>query len=181
MVGIVTPTTPTVFISYRHEEPTTTIARKLHTALVPATEFWGADLFMDEHEVEPGDLVDETILGALDRTTHFIVLLTNSYWGSAYCRKELARAVERFETARSVRPLFVKVEELDPAHFTFAKDRASGRINSEHPVIQKIGDVNFLGPFDGQMRLVRMDWEHAGIFSDQIGQLVKRLERVITK
>ena len=62
-----------------------------------------------------------------------------------------------------------------------AKDRASGRINSEHPVIQKIGDVNFLGPFDGQLRLVRMDWEHAGIFSDQIGQLVKRLERVITK
>jgi len=176
-----TVATPTIFISYRHEEPTTTIARKIRIALQPSTENWGADLFMDEQGVEPGDLVDDTILGALDRTTHFIVLLTNSYWGSAYCRKELSRAVERFEQDRSVRVLFVKVEELDPAHFTFAKDRAAGRINSRDPVIQRIGDVNFLGPFDEYGRLVRLDWEHPGELGDQIGQLRKRLGDVIHK
>jgi hypothetical protein len=182
VAGIIPPTTPltpTIFISYRHEEPSTMIARKLYTALVPAADTWEADLFMDEHELEPGDLFDERIRTALDRTTHFIVLLTNAYWSSEYCRQELSRAVERYETERNLRVLFVLVEDLDPALFSFNRDRRAGRINSDHPAIQKIGDVQFLGPFDRQLRLVRLAWDDPGPFTDQIAQLVKRVGEVI--
>jgi hypothetical protein len=172
---------PTVFISYRHDSPAFDIASKLYIALVPAAEFWGADVFMDEHDIEPADLFDRTILDALDRTTHFIVLLTNSYWSSSYCRKELARVVERFERDGSVRLLFIKVEELDPNHFTFTKDRTAGRIRSGHPIVDRIGDVQFLGPFDDRLQLVRLAWDRPAMLGDQVAQLISRLERVIKK
>jgi TIR domain len=172
---------PTIFISYRHEPPTTAISRKLFTALVPAADVWNADVFMDDHDLEPADLFDQKILAALDRTTHFIVLLTNAYWSSEYCRKELARVVTRFEADRSVRLLFVKVEELDPNHFAFTKDRTAGRIVSGHPVIDRIGDVQFLGPFNDQLQLVRLEWEHPARLGDQIAQLISRLGRVIDR
>jgi hypothetical protein len=171
----------TIFISYRHEQPTAAIARKLFTALVPATEVWNADVFMDTHDIEPADLFDQKILEALDKTTHFVVLLTNSYWSSNYCRKELSRIVQRFEKIRTVRLLFVKVDELDPNHFTFTKDRTAGRIRSNHPVIDKIGDVQFLGPFNNSMQLVRLQWENEARLGDQIAQLIQRLERVIAQ
>jgi hypothetical protein len=173
------PARPTIFLSYRHAQPTTEIANKLFTALVPASEVWDAEVFMDDNALEPADLFDQKIIDALDRTTHFIVLLTNGYWSSQYCRKELARAVEHFEKGRKARLLFVKVEELDPNHFTFSKDRSAGRINSDHPVINRIGDVQFLGPFNDSRQLVRLKWENEATLGDQIAQLVKRLERVV--
>jgi hypothetical protein len=168
--------TPTVFISYRHEPPTTAISRRLYTALVPAAEVWNAAVFMDDHDLEPADLFDQKIIQALDRTTHFVVLLTNSYWSSPYCRKELARIVDRFQADRSVRLLFVKVDELDPNHFIFNRDRPSG-----DSVIDKIGDVQFLGPFNDQLQLVRIVWENPAVLGDQIAHLIRRLERVIAK
>jgi hypothetical protein len=170
---------PTIFLSYRHAPPTTDIASKLFVALVPAAEAWDADVFMDDHDIEPADLFDQKILAALDRTTHFVVLLTNSYWSSEYCRKELARAVERFEKGRKALLLFVKVEELDPKYFTFAKDRVSGRINSDNPLIENVGNVQFLGPFNEARQLVRLQWENEARLGDQLAQLVKRLELVV--
>lgn len=170
---------PCVFLSYRHAPPTTMVARELHTALIPATEAWGADLFMDEQDIEPAELFDQVIVGALDRCTDFVVLLSNGYWASAYCRKELLRVLGRFERERSVRLHFVKVDELDPNHFTFAKDRAAGRIVSDDPQVQRIGDVQFLGPFDEYGRLMRLAWDRPGPLSDQLGQLVQRLGKVV--
>lgn len=172
---------PCVFISYRHAPPTTDIARHLYTALVPASEAWGAELFMDEQGIEPADLFDEVILGALDRCTDFVVLLNNAYWSSAYCRKELLRLLGRFERDRSVRLHFVMVEKLEPQYFTFAKDRAAGRIESDDPRVQRIGDVQFLGPFDAYGRLVRLEWDKPPFLSDQLAQLVQRLGSVVLK
>lgn len=146
---------------------------------MPPADTWGADVFMDDNAIEPADLFDREIVAALDRTTHFIVLLTNSYWSSEYCRKEVARVVQRFEDGNAVRLLFVKAEELDPRHFTFSKDRSAGRIKSRDPIIEKVGDVQFLGPFDTSLRLVRLEWDNEAKLSDQLAQLVARLERVI--
>lgn len=170
---------PGIFISYRHAPPTTGIARELYTALVPPAEVWGAELFMDEQDIEPAELFDEVIIGALDRCTDFVVLLSNGYWSSAYCRKELLRVLGRFERERSVRLHFVMVDKLDPAHFSFAKDRAAGRIVSDDPQVQRIGDVQFLGPFDAYGRLVRLAWDQPAGLSDHIGQLVQRLGKVV--
>jgi hypothetical protein len=174
-------TAPCIFISYKHAPPTTPIARDLYTALVPASEAWGAELFMDEQAIEPAGLFDPVIVAALDRCTDCIVLLSNAYWASAYCRKELLRVLGRFETDRSARLHFVMVEKLDPNHFTFAKDRAAGRIVSDDPVVQKIGDVQFLGPFDDYGRLVRLQWDQPALLGDQIAQLVERLGKVVGK
>src|SRR5262249_6638397 len=89
------PSRSTIFLSYRHASPTTEIANKLYEALGPPADTWGAQVFMDDHDIEPADLFDQKIIAALDSTTHFIALLTNSYWNSTYCRKEVARVVER--------------------------------------------------------------------------------------
>ena len=168
-----------IFLSYKHAPPTTGIARELHTALIPASEVWGAELFMDEQDIEPADLFDDVIVAALDRCTDFVVLLSNAYWASAYCRKELLRVLGRFERERSARLHFVMVEQLDPNHFSFAKDRAAGRIVSDDEKVQRIGDVQFLGPFDPYGRLVRLQWDQPAQLGDQIGALIKRLERVV--
>jgi hypothetical protein len=158
---------PTIFISYRHESPTTDIARKLNTALVPPAHTWKADIFRDEHDLEPAELYDRKILDALDRTTHFIVLLTNSYWSSPYCRKELDRIEARFEKDRSVRLLFVMVELFDPTDFPLKHFTA--------------GDLQFLGPFDEQLRLVPLEWDRPAMLARQLAQLIERLRRVIAK
>jgi hypothetical protein len=172
---------PTIFISYRHESPTAEIAQKLRLALLPPAAAWNADLFMDSQSIEPGTLFDPQIIAALDRTTHFIVLLTNAYWNSPYCRKELERAMRRFGKDGSVVPLFVKAEELDPKYFILAPDSRSGRIRGGEPVIRKIGDVQFLGPFNEQWQLVRLKWEQPAALGDQIAQLIKRLEPLIER
>lgn len=170
---------PTIFISYKHADPWARVAQKLYEALSPAAETWDADVFMDQHDIEPADLFDKVIVDALDRTTHFVALLSNSYWASPYCRKEISRVIERFEKNRSTRPLFVKAEEFDVEHFSFDKDRALGRIKTRDPLVRKVGDLQFLGPFNGARQLERLAWEHEAKLSDQIAQLINRLQAVI--
>lgn len=170
---------PAIFISYRHSDPSAQIAGKLYEALLPAAETWGADLFMDQHALEPADLFDSKIIAGLDRTTHFIALLNNSYWNSDYCRKEIARVIERFEKDRSVRPLFVKEQEFNLQHFTFDKDRRVGRIKTVDPLVIRVGDLQFLGPFNRAGQLERLAWENEARLSDQLAKLVDELQRVV--
>src|SRR5688572_22571301 len=85
---------PTVFISYRHGDPSTLMAREVYTALAAISDGLHFDLFMDQNDIEPAALFDKVILDGLDRTTHFLVLLDNQYWASSYCRKELAHAIQ---------------------------------------------------------------------------------------
>ncbi|HTN50134.1 MAG TPA: toll/interleukin-1 receptor domain-containing protein [Burkholderiaceae bacterium] len=154
------------------------IANKLHVAVSPAADTWNADVFMDTHEIEPGGLFDAAIIAALKRTTHFIILLNSSYWASEYCRKELALAVERFEKGLDIALLFVMVDKLDPKHFAFDKDRRAGRIKTE-PLLKNVGMVSFLGPFDPYNGLVRMQYENEATLSDQIADLVRRLDEIM--
>jgi hypothetical protein len=170
---------PTLFISYRHASPTTDIAARLREQLLPAAEGWNAEVFLDDNALEPSSLLDRGILAALNRTTHFIVLLTSGYWASAYCRLELARAIERFENKENIRLLFVLAQKLDPKHYITEKDRAAGRITSDDPLIARLSDIVFLGPFNAQRQLVRLEYEHPAVLDDQLADLIARLERVI--
>jgi hypothetical protein len=171
----------TVFISYRHGDPTSRIADKLNQALQVASDGLGFDLFMDANAIEPADLFDQVILDGLKRTTHFIVLLDNAYWTSQYCRKELAHAINRFENKEDIRLLFVMAGPINPDHLVLDKDRTSGRIVSNDPLIKRISDVQFLGPFSEARRLERLKYESPAELDDQIAQLVERLERVLPK
>lgn len=169
----------TIFISYRHGKPSTETADKLRLALAAVADDLDFDIFMDAHDVEPSDLFDQEIIAGLDRTTHFIALLDNAYWASEYCRKELARAVNRFERKETIRLLFVQSGAIKPEYMTLDKDRAAGRIVSKDPLFRRIGDVQFLGPFDDNRRLVRLQHEDAGKLDDQISILVDRLVGVL--
>jgi hypothetical protein len=171
---------PTVFISYRHGDPSTLIAREVHTALDAVADGLGFDLFMDQHDNEPGDLFDKVILEGLDRTTHFLALLDNDYWASKYCHKELAHAITRYEKGDPVRILFVKAGAIKPEYMMLKKDREAGQIKTE-PLIERIGDLQFLGPFDKARRLERLTPENINNLRDQISDLIDELARVLPK
>ena len=87
--------------------------------------------------------------------------------------------LSRFEAGGVIRPLFVMVEELDPNHFTFTRDRKAGRLKSDHPIIQRIGDVQFLGPFNDAYQLVRLKYEDPAVLGDQLHALVSDIQRVM--
>lgn len=169
---------PTIFISYRHGDPSTVIAREVYTALDAVADGLGFDLFMDQHDIEPADLFDEVILEGLDRTTHFLALLDNEYWASSYCRKELAHAITRYEKHEPVRILFVKAGAIRPEYMMLKRDREAGRITTE-PLIERIGDLQFLGPFDRARRLDRLKHENLAELRDQISDLIDELARVL--
>ena len=159
---------PIVFISYRHGTPSTSIARKLHTALKVISGALKFDLFMDENEVEPADLFDKKIVAGLKKTTHFIALLDNEYWTSDYCRKELGHAISGYEKRGKPLLLFVQSGAIDPEYLTIDPIRAEGKIKSEDPLIKRISDVQFLGPFSRSRRLERLRFENAAKLQDQI-------------
>jgi len=168
----------TIFISYRHGEPSTRIADALYTALSAVSDGMGFELVMDKSAIAPADLFDRKILDGLNRTTHFLALLDNEYWASDYCRKELAHAVNRFENGEDVLLLFVMAGAIKPQFMTFDRDRASGRISSD-PLIKRIGDLQFLGPFSKTRRLERLKYEEPSALDDQISGLIDQLERVL--
>jgi hypothetical protein len=170
--------TATIFISYRHGDPSTGIADALYTALSAVAEGLEFELVMDTSLLEPSDLFDPKILAGLDRATHFLALIDNQYWASSYCRKEMARAVSRFESHDGIRLLFVMAGAIHPQYMTFAGDRASGAISSE-PLIKRVGDLQFLGPFSNTRRLERLAWEDPARLSDQISGLIDQLVRVL--
>lgn len=169
---------PTVFISYRHGDPSTEIANALYNALSAVAPGMGFEIFMDRHAVEPADLFDKVILDGLSRTTHFLALLDNDYWASTYCRKELAHAVTRYEQGEPVRLLFVMAGPIKPEFLTLDPDRAAGLIPSD-PLFRRIGDLQFLGPFDKGGRLERLKYENRAALHDQIKYLIDELERVM--
>lgn len=171
---------PTVFISYRHGDPSTLMAREVYTALDAVSDGLGFDLFMDQHDIEPADLFDKVILDGLGRTTHFLALLDNQYWASPYCRKELAHAIERFEKGEPVRILFVMAGSIKPEYMMLRKDREAGRIKTE-PLIERIGDLQFLGPFDKDQRLEPLDPDKLSNLRAQISRLIDQLIRVLPK
>jgi TIR domain len=168
----------TVFISYRHEVPSTLIATEFYKALRAVRDHFGFDLFMDKSSIEPGDRFVNEILDGLNRTTHFLALLDVEYWSSDYCRKELDHVLARWEKGEDVRILFVKAGEIKPEWMKLKREREAEGIRTEAQ-IERIGDLQFLGPFDGASRLIRLKHENIGELRDQIGDLVKELARVL--
>lgn len=169
----------TVFISYRHGDPSTRIADTLYTALSAVREGMGFELFMDRHSIEPSALVDKTILAGLKRTTHFIALVDNDYWASNYCRLELDHAVDGFEKGRPVRLLFVMAGAIKPEYMMLKKKWGAKKGKNRDSLVSRIGDLQFLGPFNKARRLVRLEYETPSTLADQISGLIDELARVL--
>lgn len=168
-----------IFISYKHGDPSTRIAKHLYDHLSAVSDALDITLYMDDKDNLGGDPWSVNVETALNLTTHFIALLDTQYWLSKECRRELLHALNRFENTRVPRLLFVKAQEIRPDLFRFDKDRAKGELVSPEPQVQAIGDLHFLGPFDDNLRLVRLYSDDPPRMQDQIAQLLDRLERVL--
>jgi hypothetical protein len=164
------------FISYKHGDPSTKLAELLEQQLEGYADALGYEWFFDAN-IKTGEEWAAEVRGALAKTTHFFALLDMPYWLSRECRKELYAAVARYEQDRSCRLLFVKAQEIRPEYLTFDKARERGDLISPEPGVDKLGriaDVQFLGPFDDNRRLVSLQWDKPFILQQQIAQLMNR-------
>lgn len=172
---------PYLFISYKHGDPSTRIARFVYDYFLAVSDGLGFDIFMDDKSIVGGDQWTAEVEQALARTTHFLALLDTAYWLSPECRRELRYALNGWETRESPRLLFVKAAEIRPDLFTFNKDRQTGELTSDDPQVKKVGDLHFLGPFDGNTQLVRLQWEDPAKLGDQVAQLLARFEQALKR
>ncbi len=180
---------PYVFISYRHEPNTTGVATQFYDQLRMYRQGFGLDgIFMDKDKLTAGELWRDEVQAALERTTHFVAMLTNGYWLSDECHKELAFAVERYRAGgtAALRLLFVQVQQIAPELLAFeqpATDVNAAFVNEQlgkaYPQLKTVGDLQFLGPFDAYARLVRLPPENDPLLGDALFQLMMRLKATL--
>lgn len=150
-----------IFISYRHDAPWTGLATrldlKLRASAGPQTE-----VFVDAR-IPPGDEWQKQVDDALERCTHFVALICDEYWVlSAECRRELKRAVQRRQAGGVPRLLFVQAAAIRPERMRLEDG------------LQHLGQINFLGPFDVNAKLVTLARSGARLDA-QLAQLRDRL------
>ena len=102
-----------LFISYKHQEVSAKVALRFYEYLSAVSTGMGFTVFMDT-DIDAAELWSDEIQNELQKTTHFVCLLTTSYWIAPQCKRELFFALDKFKIKRSPRILFVLVEDLDP-------------------------------------------------------------------
>jgi hypothetical protein len=81
------PQAPEVFISYRHSD-TETLATDIYYSLLKE----GLSVFLDDGHIAVGANPEEVFLRAASSAGYFIALVSENYFGSRYCKKEIAHA-----------------------------------------------------------------------------------------
>lgn len=167
---------PLIFVSYRHGAPWTALARALHVKLDAISDGAGFDLFLDSEDIRSGEKWREKVDDALARCTHFVALLCDEYWArSNECLREMFAAVARYEASHvEPRLLPVLAANMKPEYLTFDSARQRGDLKSDDPQLRAIGDINFLGPYDGGL-LVSLEWKRGMRQDRQLAQLTQRL------
>ncbi len=168
-----------IFISYKRDVATTAVAELLYKRIkVNLTAHGFAEPFFDRRSIEAGDHWDGKIDQALAQTTHFIALLSDDYWLSEQCQRELKEAVRRYEQTGSPRLLFVLTERMDVRALQFASDGRSATATSPFPKVENLGEINFLGPYDPAGRLVALNCTDKTILGDQLFDLLQDIKRL---
>lgn len=173
------PPTALVFISYKHVDHSTRVARRLRNALEVVSDALDFRVFLDDEDLRAGDGWQDEVNAALGGMTHFIALLTDEFWLSPECRRELNAAINRYEDGKQTRLLFVLVDDMRPDLLSLNPDRRSGRLVSDDPKVKRIGDIHFLGPYNAAKQLVRLQWDNEAVLRDQIKQLIDHFERTL--
>lgn len=173
-------TTKKIFLSYKRGDPTTHIAEilfvKIKVNLGSSHGF--TDPFFDKRSIEAGDIWREEIDQALAETTHFIALLSDDYWISEQCQRELKIAVNRFEQAGLPKLLFVLTEKMDPNALSISKDNKTADLKTPFPKVEHLGQINFLGPYDRAGRLCQLKCNEETALKDQLFDLVQDIKKV---
>jgi hypothetical protein len=174
---------PLVFISYKHSDYSTKVARKLRNALEVVSDALGFRIFLDDEDLHASDDWQESIDNAMAHMTHFIALLTNDYLlkKSTECRRELLEALNRFEDGKKTQLLLVLVDDIQPNLISLSEDRKAGRLKSDHPQVENLGQINFLGPYNPAKQLVPLEWDNEAKLQAQIKQLIDQFQSTLPK
>jgi hypothetical protein len=84
------PAEPDVFISYRRAD-TAKLAADIYYSLRAA----GQSVFLDSGEIPVGAEPELVFLDAASKAKYFIALVSRRYFGSPYCKKEIAHAARK--------------------------------------------------------------------------------------
>ena len=168
-----------IFISYKREERTAAIARKLDQKIRVNLKAFGFETWFDRRSIDVGQAWSPEIDRALDAATHFLALLSDDYWDSSQCQRELEGAVQRFESARErPRLLLVQTQFMDLTALEVSRGQQSATVNLRGGQIKTLGDVNFLGPYDQAGRLGRLAEVGSQALDDQLFTLVQGIKTV---
>jgi hypothetical protein len=171
--------TKKIFISYTRGEPTTQIAEMLYKRIKVNLSAYGfAETFFDKRSIDAGDPFSEEIDQAMAQTTHFIALLSDDYWLSEQCQRELQDAVNRYEQSGLPKLLFVLTEKMDPNALLMAQDGKSAGLKTPFPKVQHLGQINFLGPYDQAGRLSKLKCNDEIALKDQLYDLIQDIKKI---
>jgi hypothetical protein len=81
------PAAPNIFISYRHSDCATLAADIYYSFLAE-----GKSVFLDEGSIAVGADAEKTYLNAASNAEYFIALVSESYFQSDFCKREIAHA-----------------------------------------------------------------------------------------
>jgi len=104
-----------VFLSFCGEDTRYTLAGFLYNAISRE----GFKIFMDDEELEGGNQISETLMGAIESSRISIVVFSENYGYSTWCLDELAKITECMNTKnQKVWPIFYNVEKMDVCNQT---------------------------------------------------------------
>jgi hypothetical protein len=173
---------PLIFLSYKHGERWTELAQRFHLRLSNVAPGMDFELFMDS-QIDASDEWRKTVEKMLARTTHFVCMLCDEYWISPECQRELSCAVQRYKDSGKPRLLFVLAESMSPQYLPFPQSGGTSELvppENASRQIEKVSDLNFLGPIDKNGRLVPLAKPNEGL-SEQFSQMVERLRATLPK
>jgi hypothetical protein len=168
-----------VFLSYKHG-PMTPVVEKFYRKLkVNGPGIGLAGTFMDAKAIHVGAFWRAEVEQALEQTTHFVAFLDDDYWLSDECQKELQAAVDRFVAADGIVLLFVKAGEIAPELLKLQASAAGAAAQPQtesRRQLQRVGDLQFLGPFNAYAQLLTLaPPDKPQLLDEQLFQLFTRL------
>lgn len=99
------PAITNIFISYRHAD-----SSRLAADIYYSLRADGHSIFLDNGNIAPGADAERVFLRAASQADYFIALVSNHYFESPYCKKEIAHA-----TRQRKRLLRVNLPPIQPA------------------------------------------------------------------
>jgi hypothetical protein len=166
-----TMSTNNIFISYKHEQPWVDMAAKFRIKLANYADDWKLDYFIDSRQIAAGQPWRASIDAALGSCTHMLCLMCDTYWDSVECRRELDTLLARRAAGEGVVPFFVLAEPMNPAYLRFNPDGT--RVGD----VSKVGDFQFLGPYDDAQRLIALQSLGREHWSEAVEAMLTRLNR----
>lgn len=196
-----------LFLSYKRGDAMTSVVERMQRRLQVQFRPEELKVFFDRKSIDAGASWETAIDAFLAETTLFVAFISIDFWLSPQCMRELGIALRRYRRTQAPRLLFVLADFLDPSMLSLddaalkphpreaaqdaatlsgeitkmlAESRANGMLADEEPYSEgELGQFNFLGPYDGAGRLVRLEIDNFRVYDEQLQQLIVTLRGLI--